>query len=445
VPWPAPPALATVSRVLQLARRVLRAPWSPQPWRATALIALGWPIGLVGTVGVVGLTALTIACATLLGPAVMGWLIPPLQPLATWRPWTFILVIPLFMALLLWTVPCTAVQRWRFAAVLGIELPPPPARRRLLGLAAQSATWRQLAYHLLAGVLGTGSLAITAALWLLGPPLALQPLYIWWLPDHGSTATVLWTSVAGVVAFHLAPWAAEVIARSEVGMARELLGPSRRQQVAELSERVRVVVDSRLDVIASADAERRRIERDLHDGAQQRLVSLAMNLGIARLSLDAVPDATRKAIENAHEEAKLALAELRDLVRGLHPAVLDERGLDAALSGISARSPVPVTLHVDLPHRPSRTTEAVAYFVVSEALANVAKHARAARVDIRVSHREHTIAVVVTDDGCGGARLQGSTGLRGLMHRVGSIDGSFRVDSPLGGPTVLTAELPCES
>jgi signal transduction histidine kinase len=428
-----------------LVRRLLRAPWSPRPWRATAHLAVGVPLGLVSTAGVVALAGLTIACASLLGPSVMAWLVPPLEPLATARPWTWVLVIPLFTALMWWTVPCTLAQGYRFAIMLIEILPNPPARRRLLGMAAQATTWRQLTYHLLAGVLGTAEFVLVAALWLIGPPLAVQPLYIWWLPGHGSVAEVLLSTVAGVVGFHLAPWAALGFTRLDIDMATWLLGPSRRQQLAELSARVQTVVDSRSDLIASADAERRRIERDLHDGAQQRLVSLAMNLGIVRLNLDGVPDHVRKAIEDAHDEAKQALTELRDLVRGLHPAVLDERGLDAALSGISARSPVPVTLNVDLPHRPSRTTEAVAYFVVSEALANAAKHAHASRVDIRVSHRENTIAVVVTDDGHGGARLEGSTGLRGLMQRVGSIDGSLTVDSPFGGPTILTAELPCES
>jgi len=426
-------------------RRLFNAPWSARPWRATAHLAVGFPIGLVGTAGVVALTGLTIACATLLGPSVLGLLVPPLEPLATVRPWTFVLVIPLFALLLWWTVPCTAAQRWRFAAMLGVTLPPPPKRRRLLGLAAQAATWRQLAHHLLAGVFGTVEFVVVAALWLVGPPLAVQPLYIWWFPGHGSTPEVLLSTVLGVVAFHLAPWVAVGFAWLDVEMARGLLGPSRREQLAELSARVQTVVDSRSEVIASADAERRRIERDLHDGAQQRLVSLAMNLGIARLNLDGVPEPVRKAIESAHDEAKVALTELRDLVRGLHPAVLDERGLDAALSGISARSPVPVTLTVDLPHRPSRTTEAVAYFVVSEALANVTKHAQASRVDIRVTARDDVLTVVVTDDGRGGARIEGSTGLLGLMQRVGAIDGSLRVDSPTGGPTVLTAEMPCES
>jgi signal transduction histidine kinase len=426
-------------------RRLLRAPWSARPWRATAHVAAGVPIGLVGTVGVVGLAGLTLVSATLLGPSVLALLVPPLKPLATTRPWTFVLVIPLFFVLLWWTVPCTVVQRWRFATILGVTLPRPAPPRGLLGIVGRSATWRQLVHHLLAGVVGTVEFVVLAVLWLFGPPLAVQPLYTWFFPGHGSVLEIVLTTVLGVAMFHLAPWAAIGFARMEVGMARALLGPSRGQQLAELSARVQTVVDSRSDVIASADAERRRIERNLHDGTQQRLVSLAMNLGITRLSLDGVPEPVRKAIESAHDEAKQALAELRDLVRGLHPAVLDERGLDAALSGISARSPVPVTLTVDLPHRPSRTIEAVAYFVVSEALANAAKHARASRVDIRVTGRDSLLTVVVTDDGRGGATIEGGTGLLGLAQRVGAVDGSLRVDSPAGGQTVLTAEMPCES
>ncbi|WP_043732784.1 sensor histidine kinase [Kutzneria sp. 744] len=424
-------------------RAVLRAPWSTQAWQATVHLAVGVPLGLVSTAGVVGLAGLTIACASLLGPAVMGWLVPPLQPLATARPWTWVLVIPLFTALLWWTVPCTKAQGHRFTRALYEVLPNPPQRRRLLGLAAQASTWRQLTYHLLAGPLGTVEFALVAALWLVGPPMAVQPLYIWWLPSHGSVVEVLLTTVLGLAAFHLAPWMAMWCAELDIALATRLLGPTRQQQMEEMSARMQSLFDSRSDVIEAADAERRRIERDLHDGAQQRLVSLAMNLGVARLDLDGVPDHVRKSIVDAHEEAKTAIADLRSLVRGLHPAVLDERGLDAALSGISARSSVPVTLNVNLPHRPSRTTEAVAYFLVSEALTNAAKHAQASRVDIRVSHRKNIVVVVVTDDGRGGARSEGSTGLRGLMQRVGSIDGSLRIDSPVGGPTTLTAELPC--
>jgi signal transduction histidine kinase len=162
-------------------------------------------------------------------------------------------------------------------------------------------------------------------------------------------------------------------------------------------------------------------------------------------SLGDAPEHVRDAVAGAHEEAKLALAELRGFIRGLHPAVLDELGLDAALSGIAARSPVPVRLTVTLPERPPRAVEAVAYFVVSEALANVARHAAATRVTVDVARTGDVLRVRVTDDGLGGADPARGTGLRGLVQRVGSVDGTLRIDSPRGGPTTVEAELPCGS
>jgi signal transduction histidine kinase len=225
-------------------------------------------------------------------------------------------------------------------------------------------------------------------------------------------------------------------------MARALLGPSR---VEELARRVDTLTVSREGVVDAADAERRRIERDLHDGTQQRLVSLAMNLGMARSALADAPDQVRVAVEEAHEEAKRTLTELRGFIRGLHPAVLDDRGLDAALSGIAARAPLPVSVRVTTRSRCSPTIEAVAYFVVSEALTNVARHAEATRAEVLVEPADDgRIRVVVTDNGRGGASPENGTGLRGLAQRVASVDGTLRGDSPAGGPTNIVAELPCE-
>jgi signal transduction histidine kinase len=432
--WPRPAPVTTVVRMSTLVRRVLREPWTARPWRATTNLAVDVLIGLVGSFVVLGLLALMAIFSTMAGSSFLG-----LNLEAPLRGWTLVLTIPLFSALLWCTVPCTAVQRWRVRLMLGTSVPAPPWCRPALvfGLAGRESTWRQLVYHLFEGFFAAAGFAVTVGLWLGGPALVLSVLWAPW-------PQVPLLMLLGVVAFHLAPWAAVGTVRLDLARAVTMLGPSRRQQLAALSAQVKTVVHSRADVIAAADAERRRIERDLHDGAQQRLVSLAMNLGMARLDLDDVPDHARRAIEEAHEEAKQALTELRDLVRGLYPAVLDERGLDAALSGISARSPVPVTLTVDLAGRASRTTEAVAYFVVSEALANVAKHSGASRVDVRVSRRDNMITVVVADDGRGGAEVAG-TGLLGLAQRVGSIDGTLRVESPVGGPTVLIAELPCVS
>jgi signal transduction histidine kinase len=196
-------------------------------------------------------------------------------------------------------------------------------------------------------------------------------------------------------------------------------------------------------VVDAADAERRRLERDLHDGTQQRLVSLAINLGMARAQAETAQDA-KQAIAEAHEEAKAALAELRDLIRGLHPAVLEDRGLDAALSGVTARMPIPVRLTVEgLERRPSPVVEAVAYFVVSEGLANIVKHAQAHEAAVSVERIGNRLHVIVTDDGVGGADAARGTGLAGLARRAASVDGTFEIDSPPGGPTLLTVDLPC--
>ncbi|HEX8870919.1 MAG TPA: histidine kinase, partial [Lentzea sp.] len=193
----------------------------------------------------------------------------------------------------------------------------------------------------------------------------------------------------------------------------------------------------------AADAERRRIERDLHDGAQQRLVSLALNLGLAKATLDLPPEA-REVIDSAHREAKQAIEELNTLVRGLHPSVLDELGLDAALSGLATRTPHPVRLRADLPHRPPAPVEAVAYFVVSEALTNIAKHTpHRTRADVTVTLLGDILRLVITDDGPGGATPGKGSGLTGLAQRVRSVDGTLRLSSPTGGPTTMTVELPC--
>ena len=218
-----------------------------------------------------------------------------------------------------------------------------------------------------------------------------------------------------------------------------LLGPSRAE---ELEHRVEHLTQTRAGAVDAADAERRRLERDLHDGTQQRLVSLAMNLGMARAQAVTADDA-HQAIADAHEEAKAALTELRNLIRGLHPAVLEDRGLDAALSGVVARMPIPVRLTVDLPRRPSPVVEAVAYFMVSEALANIAKHAQASQAEVFVHRANDRLHVIVSDDGVGGADPALGTGLAGLAKRASSVDGTFEIASPPGGPTLLTVDLPC--
>ncbi|NUP34570.1 MAG: sensor histidine kinase [Streptomycetaceae bacterium] len=346
-------------------------------------------------------------------------------------------------------------QRARFRARLGVDVPAPtglaerPGTRGIAGWLRSAAGRRQLRYHLLVGPLsGVGSLAVLA-LWVAGGAAAGVYLWFWTLPlgwrvDHRGYSTLsAYTTVVGVALLCLTAWLAKVLAQLDTRAARALLGPSREE---ELARRVADLAESRAGVVDAADAERRRIERDLHDGAQQRLVALAVNLGIAKATLGDMPDDVRKVIDEAHREAKEAIAELHSLVRGLHPAVLEDRGLDAALSGIAARLPIPVRVAVDLPERPAPTLEAVAYFVVSEALTNVVKHARATRAEVAVGRIGETLRVVVSDDGVGGADLAavtGGTGLAGLAKRVASVDGTLSCRSPVGGPTVVTVELPC--
>jgi signal transduction histidine kinase len=201
--------------------------------------------------------------------------------------------------------------------------------------------------------------------------------------------------------------------------------------------------EGRTAAVDAAEAERRRIERDLHDGAQQRLVSLAMDLGMATERFDEDPDGARHLVEQAHGEALAALTELRDLVRGLHPAIIEDRGLDAALSAVVARVPVPVDLQVDVGDRPSAPVESAAYFVVAEALTNVTRHAEASRVSVAIARRGDRLAIDVTDDGVGGADPARGSGLKGLEERVRSLDGWMTVLSPEGGPTTVLVELPC--
>ncbi|MEV4500940.1 sensor histidine kinase [Streptomyces klenkii] len=330
----------------------------------------------------------------------------------------------------------TRMQRARFQGRLGVEIP----------VAGSSWSWRQLGYHLAAGpLIGLGG-ALTLLLWAAAAVAATMSVWVWALPPEmrlaqaGYSVHAAYATAAGLAGFYAAAWLSRALTRLDTRIATARLGPSRAEL---LEQRVEEVTESRAGVLDAADAERRRIERDLHDGAQQRLVSMAVNLGLAKVTLTDLPEDARKVIDEAHREAKEAIAELSSLVRGLHPAVLEDRGLDAALSGIAERTPLPVGLSADLPVRPAPAVEAVAYFVVSEALANVVKHARATRADVRVETRGGILLVVVTDDGAGGADPTGGTGLAGLAKRVASVDGTFSISSPAGGPTVVTVELPC--
>ncbi|MFJ5289638.1 sensor histidine kinase [Streptomyces sp. NPDC088348] len=233
------------------------------------------------------------------------------------------------------------------------------------------------------------------------------------------------------------PFIARGLTNVDRAMVRGLLSPS-----DELERRIAELESDRGVVVDTAAADLRRIERDLHDGAQARLVALAMGLGLAKEKLLEDPDAAAVMVGEAHGEVKLALQELRDLARGIHPAVLTDRGLDAALSSIATRCTAPVKVHVDLAERPAEAIEGIAYFTVSELLQNVSKHAQARSASVEVWRSADRLLIRVADNGRGGARLDGGTGMAGLADRLGAVDGLFVLDSPVGGPTTVTAELP---
>ncbi|MBB3728828.1 sensor histidine kinase [Nonomuraea dietziae] len=403
--------------------RRIRAHWGAATWLRTLHVATGLLTGLLSA-GVI---------ATLVvGSVLLVWTV----------------VVPVIaMALLFWTLPLfTALQRSRFAAHLDVHIAPLPRRdfslhplKWLVPQARALSTWRQLAYHLLCPLLnGLGSLALLTA-W--GGTLAMVFLAARAFDFSPSPAFGAAFALIGVGLFLAGPLVARAFTWVDVIAGEALLGPALSD---ELAQRVETLQESRAEVIDAADAERRRIERDLHDGTQQRLVWLAMNLGMARATLKDLPEPAMQVITQAHEESKQALKELRDLVRGLHPAVLTDEGLDAALSGLAARAPFPVRLSVDVAQRASPTIEAVAFFVVSETLTNIAKHAEATKASITVVRKGDRLRLAVRDDGRGGAAPERGSGLRGLAQRVGSVDGELRIDSPQGGPTTIEVELPCE-
>jgi len=234
------------------------------------------------------------------------------------------------------------------------------------------------------------------------------------------------------------------LVRAAGAAARLALENARLQ--AEMRAQLAQVQESRARIVTAADEERRRIERDLHDGAQQRLVSLALQLRMAQRQLGSgkADPAVEELLDSAVDELQVAVDELRELARGVHPAILTEEGLAAALESLAARSPFPVELDV-LEDRLPAQVEATAYFVACEALANVAKHARASKAAVFVSRRNGLLAVEVADDGVGGARPVNGSGLSGLADRVEALGGRLRIESPAGGGTRIVSEIPCES
>jgi signal transduction histidine kinase len=359
--------------------------------------------------------------------------------------------LPLVMlTFLLFRAMCD-IERRRAAIVLGEPIAssyravPPVSRffQRLKVVSTDPQTWKDTAYLLVLSVVGFVCGTVWLVLWGTAIGSVLLPAWWWSMPDD---AMYLWftpeTTVDYVVAVAIglalipvALYAQRGMALAQAHIARWMLAPSLAERVARLKQ-------TRSGAVDVAAAELQRIERDLHDGAQARLVALAMDLGMAEERFDRDPEGARELVGEAREEAKRALAELRDLARGIRPGLLEERGLEAAVAALAARSPVPARATVDVARRPPANVESAAWFVVSEALANTAKHSGARRATVWVTLRSGDLHVEVFDDGRGGADPHGA-GLRGLAQRVEALDGSLEVNSPPGGPTVVRAVLPC--
>ncbi|WP_182446250.1 sensor histidine kinase [Streptacidiphilus sp. PB12-B1b] len=367
-------------------------------WREVGYLLLGLPLGVVGFVLTV--TGLALGVGTLV---------------------TFVGIWIMAGALLL-VRSFGVVERGLARTLLDLDVAEPPP---LVSGPRETTVWRRVL-----AVLSDG-LAWRTALYLVIK-----------LPWGIFTFTL--TLVGLCVLWPVLPWLVRGLSTVDRLLAGSLLAPT------PLTERVRELEDDRGTVVDSAAADLRRIERDLHDGAQARLVALAMDLGLAKEKLAEDPETAAKMVADAHGEVKLALQELRDLARGIHPAVLTDRGLDAALSSVASRCTVPggVRVNADLPSGPDRASrpdpavEGIAYFTVSELLTNVSKHADARTATVDAWRSGETLMLQVRDDGRGGALERPGGGLAGLADRIRAVDGVFVVDSPVGGPTVVSVELP---
>jgi len=352
------------------------------------------------------------------------------------------------------------VERLRSEAVFGLGIGIPPRRLspytgiqrwlHQLWLDISGARfWKATAHHYLRmayDMLAAGVALALLVFAFLGPAAAIAILH----SDDDAGLSFMSPPLAWLLAFLAVVAAAAILVFApavDAVIDRWLLSPS---PTAALQYQVSALADARQGAVSSAQTERHRIERDLHDSVQPRLVSLAMTIGLAQTKLDTDLPAAKQLIAEAHDDAKNALVELRNVVRGIAPTILSDRGLDAALSAVVQRSAVPTTLNVHLPRRLPDEVESVAYFVVAEALTNVAKHANATQavVTVRLDESASRLYVTVFDDGRGGASIttdENATGLRGLEERVRAAHGTFTVSSPATGPTTITAVLPCAS
>ncbi|MET7987348.1 sensor domain-containing protein [Streptomyces sp. NPDC005281] len=416
----------------------LRAPFEARTLREFGYVLLGLPLGILMFTFAVTMVSLGAGLlVTFLG-------------------------VPVLAAALAGCRGLGSLERARARALLGVEVAEPePLRMKKHGAMAwmgavlkSGTSWRHLLYAVIQFPWSVFSFVVALNFWVYGWALLTYPLWFWVFPMYGgqdglqlygdgthsiyldNPFEITVTALVGLLFTMATPWIVRALTLVDRLMVSGLLGPSRlATRVVELESDRGVVVDT-------AAADLRRIERDLHDGAQARLVALAMDLGLAKEKLTEDPEAAARMVDEAHGEVKTALQELRDLARGIHPAVLTDRGLDAALSSVASRCTVPVQVEVDLGARPAPAIEGIAYFTVSELLQNISKHSRATRATVDVWRVENRLMIQVGDNGVGGADATEGSGLAGLAERLDAVDGILVVDSPPAGPTRITAELP---
>ncbi|MGP4109805.1 sensor histidine kinase [Streptomyces sp. 4N509B] len=435
---PSPSADAASSRGARF-WQTLRMPVQPRTLREGLHLLLNFPVALAGFVFAV--TGLSVSASLLI---------------------TFV-GLPLMALVLLALRGYGWLERQRARALLGHEVlaPEPPLSRDgkgalawLVGVLRSNVSWRAVAYALLHFPWAVVTFSAVVAIWAAGWASVTLPLWAWTIPaftdepgvgitpENGESwlwdgpAEYVMAVVGGTIVLVGGSVLIRLMATVDRAMVSYLLGPTR------VATRVRQLETGRSRVVDTSAADLRRIERDLHDGAQARLVALAMELGLAKEKLAEDPEAAARMVDDAHGEVKLALQELRDLARGIHPAVLTDRGLGPALSAVAARAAVPVRVTDDLPARPAEAIEGIAYFTASELLQNVSKHSGARQASVDIWRADDRLMLQVHDDGHGGADPHAGSGLAGLAERLAAVDGLLAVHSPPGGPTTVTAALP---
>ncbi|MFD0684422.1 sensor histidine kinase [Actinomadura fibrosa] len=382
-------------------------------------------------------------------PAMLG-----LAPLAA----LLVLIVPALPWLPEAVKPLRALadaERRRAGALLGREIPAPyrpggTGLRQGLALVRSPVFWRDAAWMAAHGLTGLTAAAVAVAVWPAIPFTLSLPLWWWAAPEGSQSAFITLDSwpkaltmpfLQGALDLFILVWLVPRLARWQARLAEVLLRPTRR---TSLAERVEELAETRAGALEAHGAELRRIERDLHDGTQAQLVAAALRLGLADRRFDTDPAAARALFLDAREGVEEALAQLRTVIRGIYPPILSDRGLAGALTALAAGQPIPIEISVDAGRAPA-AVEAAAYFVVAEALTNIAKHSGAGHGSVTVRREGPLLRITVRDDGKGGADDGRGSGLAGIRRRVAALDGSTRIDSPAGAGTVLEVDLPCGS